>query len=350
MAETRARYCTIEILYDMQEVGLSSRCEQLNYTDCDQGRSDEISLTFCDKNADYLMLGLGGWVPEKGHDLDVTIWFHNWNFAGDLQRYHCGNFTLDDITYSGSPSHTCVIKGVSIPAESSFQTSPKSKTWEKVTLKQVAEEKMTPYGLTNYFYWADEPIIEKVEQSNEPDSSFMYKLCQQQGLFLKIYKKDYVIFDKKFYEPRPPKFTFGESDMENWTWNSTLAGTYTGARVSYTDPNKAKDKGAEASIQVLVGTEERLLEINQTASDEAEARRLAISKVNEANEKAVTVSFKVLDTRQQSTTLLWATENFGIEGMGRCDGKYYTSSVTHTVTGSGGHSMTVTGYKIFDRL
>ena len=209
---------------------------------------------------------------------------------------------------------------------------------------------MTPYGLTNYFYWADEPIIEKVEQSNEPDSSFMYKLCQQQGLFLKIYKKDYVIFDKKFYEPRPPKFTFGESDMENWTWNSTLAGTYTGARVSYTDPNKAKDKGAQASIQVLVGTEERLLEINQTASDEAEARRLAVSKINEANEKAVTVSFKVMDTRQQSTTLLWATENFAIEGMGRCDGKYYTSSVTHTVTGSGGHSMTVTGYKIFDRL
>ena len=106
-----ARYVTCEVLYDGKEVGLSSRLMSLDYTDNSSGVSDEIMLTFSGKNADWLRLDF---VPEKEHDLDVTFWLHNWKRTGDCLKYHCGNFTLDDLSYSGSPRQ-CVIRGVSRP-------------------------------------------------------------------------------------------------------------------------------------------------------------------------------------------------------------------------------------------
>lgn len=144
-----ARWVECQILYDGNEVGLSGRLTALDYTDNSSGVSDEICLTFSGRDADWLR---NDFVPEKEHDLDVTFWLHNWKRQGDCLRYHCGNFTLDDITYSGAPRQ-CVIRGVSIPAGSSFQTDPVSKTWNQITLRQIAEEMKEKYGMTDLFYW-----------------------------------------------------------------------------------------------------------------------------------------------------------------------------------------------------
>lgn len=331
-----ARYVTCEVLYDGKEVGLSSRLMSLDYTDNSSGVSDEISLVFSGKNTDWLM---SDFVPEKEHDLDVTFWLHNWKRSGDCLKYHCGNFTLDDITYSGSPRQ-CVIRGVSVPASTSFQVDPISKTWKKVTLKQIAEEMKLKYGMTDLFYWGGEPVIETVEQNNQADSTFLYDICEKQGMFLKIYKKALVIFDKAVYEPRGTTARFTEHDFDGkWTWNSTLNGTYTGADISYTDPKKKE------TIHVTVGQGPRLLHINEKAENEGEALRIAKARVNSENEKAVTMSFAAMGNPD-----VVATCNIEVYGMGRCNGKYFVDKVKQRVTGSGGYTMNVSAYRIFERL
>ena len=78
--------------------------------------------------------------------------------------------------------------------------------------------------------------------------------------------------------------------------------------------------------------------------DEEEARKLAIARVNEANEKAETVSLTVIPQ-----TILYASDNFFLDRMGVMDGKYFTQSVTHNI-GGGRYSCTVSGYKVFNRL
>lgn len=347
-----ARRVRAEILYDGKEVGLSARVEKVSYTDNDYGRADEISLTFSDRDRDWLMQKF---IPEKEHNLDVSLWFHRWHGIG-VEKYHCGNFTIDDITYSGTPSE-CVIKGVSVPASSDFQVVPKSKTWEKVTIKQIAEEKMKDYGMTSLFYNMPDPdqIYEKIEQDNESDSEFLFHLCEERGFFIKVYKVGLVIFDKNIYEPRGPKAIFNINDLENFRWNTTLTETYTGAVLEYTNP-ATKDANGKTirkkenmpdmpkTLSTTVGEGPRLLYLSQSADDEAEARRIAAAAVNEANEKAVTVSFRCM-----ANVNLYATDNFELTGMGRMNGKYYTQSVTHSV-GQSGESMTVTGYKIFERM
>lgn len=331
----RARYVRCEVLYDGMEVGLSGRLESLTYTDNDSGVSDEIVLTFSQKSADWLM---NEFMPEKEHDLDVTMWLHNWRRTGDCLRYHCGNFTLDDITFSGRPMQ-CTIKGVSIPAGQAFQSDPVCKTWQKVTLKQIAQEIMNKYGMRELFYHGAEPVMDVVEQHSQSDSAFLYDICEKQGMYVKIYKKDLVIFDKTAYEPRGTMADFTERDLETWSWNSTLNSTYTGAAISYTVPEKKQ------TIDVTVGQGPRILHINERADSEGEALRIARAKVNGENEKAVTLSFNALGNPD-----VVATCNIGIYGMGRCDGKYFVTKVRQRVTGSGGYTMSVSGYRIFDRL
>lgn len=334
----QARSVKSTILYDEAEVGLSARTKSISYTDNDSGTSDEISITFEDRDALWLR---DDFIPEKEHDLDVTLHFNDWKRQGDKLLYHCGNFTIDDISYGGRPRQ-CVIKGVSVPAEEAFQTEQRSKTWENVTLKQVAQEMKERYGMKDLFYWGEEPIISKVEQDQEPDSTFLYKLCEQQGMFIKIYKKALVIFDKKIYEGRECYARYTEKDFDgDYEWNSTLNGTYTGALISYTNPEKKKSK----PVEVMVGDGKRLLRLNDKADSEGEAQRIAKAKVNLANEKAVTLTFSTMGDPG-----LFATYNIEIYGMGRMNGKYFVKKVTHRLSADSGHTMSVSCYRIFDRL
>lgn len=368
------------IFYDGKEVGLTARAESIEYTDNDQGKSDEITLTFSGSAANWLRMNT---VIEKEHNLEVALTFAQWDSAETFSNYHAGNFTVDDITFSGPPS-VCVIKGISVPASSDFSSTKKSKTWNNVTLKQIAQEKMAEYGMANLYYWGAEPVIEVVEQADQTDSEFLYDLCKHEGMFLKIYKTGLVIFDKKIYEARGCKTTFTPKDMESYSWNSTLVGTYTGATVQYTNTDATKntakktkeetaaakaDKAADAAItardpnsynvgkvdaaaekkmiSVVVGTGPRIMQINEHCENEAEAMRKAAAKVNEENEKAVTIEFTTIGN---CDARLNATNNFMISGMGRLNGKYFCTSVTHSASASSGHKMTVRGYKIFNRL
>lgn len=335
----KARRVRAKVLYDHEEIGLSDRLTALSYTDNAEGKSDEVTLTFEDRDARWLMER--DKLPEKGHDLDVTLRFEDWNYSGNLQKYHVGRFTIDDISFSG-PVYVCTVKGVSIPADEGFNSVPQTQTWSNVTLKQLAYEFMEKYGMTELYWYGDEPVLEAVEQSNQTDSTFLYDLCKKQGMFLKVYKTGLVIFDKKIYEPRPAKETFRMSDVEKWDWNATLNGTYTGANLKYTSSG-GKNKDPK-TIDVTVGAGPRLMYINQHVSDEAEAERIAKAKVNEANEKAVTIRLTTMPK-----VILYATDNFQFEDGGICSGKYFTSSVTHSLSG-GKYSMQVTGYKVFDRL
>lgn len=339
-----ARFVTFQILYDGSDTGLSKKLKSLSYTDNASGKSDEIILTFEGRDADWLR---DDWVPEKEHDLDVTFFLHNWKQNGDMLKYHCGNFTLDDLSYSGSPRQ-CEIRGVSAPASSAFQVDPISKTWQQVTLKQIAQEIMGKYGMRDLYYWGSEPVIDKVEQNMQTDSAFLYDICNKQGMFLKIYKNALVIFEKAAYEARGVTARYTENDFDgNWEWNSTLNGTYTGAVISYTipRPKKGYKKGEKAQVvEVTIGGGSRILHINEKAESEGDAQRIAKARINTENEKAVTVAFGAMGDPN-----VVASSNIELYGMGRCNGKYFVNQVTHRLSGSG-YNMKASGYRIFERL
>lgn len=342
-----ARRITCRIFYDGADVGLPRRAEGIEYTENSEGMSDEVQLTFAGALAKKLMMKTD---IEKEHEVEVVLVFKNWWKNGSIHYYKCGKFTVDDISFSG-PAHQCTIRAIALPASTDFQTVKKSKTWQKATIAQIVTEKAGEYGLSAVCSSADS-VIETIEQSNETDSSFLTKLCQNYGLYMKVLKEGIAVFDKATYEALPPVKTYRESDMESWEWNTTLVGTYTGATISYTNPNKVKRKKgektppSEKSITITVGQGPRILQINETCSDEAEARRKAAAKINSENEKAQTIEFTTISP---ADFRIHATQTILIANMGRATGKYFVTSVNHTVS-SGGHQMRITAYKIFERF
>lgn len=332
-----SRRIRIEILYDGEEVGLSKRAETVSYTDNASEQSDEITVTLDDRDADWYN---GAFTPEKGHELDVTVYFLNWEKEGDLKTYHCGCFTVDDISYSGPPD-LCQIKGISVPADEGFQSVPVNKVWQNIRLSQIAGELKEKYGMGDLMFWGGDPLIEEIAQEKKTDSSFLSELCKKYGKCLKVYKKAIVIFDKESYEARGNTKIYQRSGWVNYSWNSTLVGTYTGARLTYTDTNRKEPE----AIDVMVGDGPRILHLDDSVKDEAEAIKVAKEKVNSENEKAVTLRFKAMGDPD-----IVASCNIQVVNSGRMNGKYFVKTVSHKFSGNGGHSMDVSGYRIFRRL
>lgn len=317
----------------------------VEYTDFAEGSSDEISIKIGDQKRNFW----GGFFPEKEKDLDVSLDYYNWFKEETKATYHCGNFTVDDITLE-SNGRSMTIKGVSQPANSEFKDTPRTKTWKETTLKTIALELMTAYGMTNIYFYGDDPAIKEYEQKDQDDASFFNELCEKYGFCLKIYKVGFVIYKKSIYESKPAVKTY-DADTEwepGWSWNTTLAGTYTGAKISYTNPNKParRKKGEEPvpDIEVMVGTEGRILYLNETADTEAEAIEIAKAKVNKENEKAETLSFTT-----KFDPLLVASANIEVTGIPHVEGKYFVNQVHVTVSGSG-TKMKISAYKIVQRL
>nr|DAO71126.1 MAG TPA: tail protein [Caudoviricetes sp.] len=336
----RARRARVALLYDGQDTKLSEKVLSIAYTDNAEGRSDDVRITLEDRDLKWLE-GKAA-LPEQGHEVDLTILLEHWESNSDMQSYHVGKFVIDDITINQDAACTVTIGAVSMPADEGFNSVPRSESWSNVTLKQLAQEIMARYGMEKLFWYGEETVLEAVEQENESDSAFLKRLCDKQGLCLKVYKTGLVIFSKKVYEGRGFKYLFTRFGIERFSYNKTLCGTYTGAELKYTQSG-GKDSEPK-TISVKVGTEERMLKINQSVKDEEEARKLAIARVNEANEKAETINLTVFPQ-----TILYASDNFLIDRVGVIDGKYFTQSVTHNISG-GRYSCNVTGYKVFNRL
>lgn len=314
---------------------LSESLNSLTYTDNASGTIDDIRLEITNRNRIW-----ESWNPQKEDDLDVTLHSVNWGGNGEMRKYHCGNFTLDDIQYRGG-SNTLSIGGVSQPASSNFKGGRITRTWKKITVKQLAMTIMAKYGMGRLHYNAPEYQIDTLEQDDQSDAEFLQTVCDNYGLSMKIYKKALVIFDESWFENGGTVLTIYPWMIEpEYEWTSTLQGTYTGARISYTDGKKGKD------ITITVGSADRLLYLNEKADSEAEARIKAQSAVNNANKKAVTMSFTL--TLADPAIVATACVKL-VDFPARINGKYYIEQVVTTLNSSG-YTMRVTARKVMGRI
>ena len=221
------------------------------------------------------------------------------------------------------------------------------------------EEIQGKYNMPNLFFNCEDITIDKIEQTNETDLSFLQSVCKKYGVCMKCYKSGFVLYDEAAYEARESYNFYGEypsnavsgsnEGFKDWTtheiqpdynWTSSLQGLYTGAEIRYKNPKKKKE-----TITVKVGTEEKVLYLNEEVKDQVEAERVAKARLNTQNKNATTITFKptVFDHA------LFSTYNIDIRNCGMCDGKYFVDRVDVTLD-SGGLTQSVTARKIIQRI
>lgn len=328
-----ARRTELDVIYNNQSISnnIAEYMEGFSYTDCATDTSDTISIDIYNMNKTWLDQML----PRKGDRVSASIHMLDWNNDNVTRTFHCGDFVLDDISFSGRP-----LKGtigcVSLPANEDFKTTNRTKTWAAISIKEIAAEIASRAGITLYYEGPD-IIIKSLEQSEQPDSSFLQNLCNSYGLAMKIYANKIVIYDESLYEAKDAVVLIDETDMINWSYNSTINGTYTGAKISYTNPD------SEETIEVQVGDGNRIYSVSTKADSQYDAELKAAAAVNRANKSAETMSVKV-----PAIPYLAAGNCVNITGLYNLNGKYFIDKVKHNI--SSGYTMSLELHKIQQRI
>lgn len=139
-------------------------------------------------------------------------------------------------------------------------------------MENIGQEVAKRAGIKLY-YEAPRIPIEKVEQSEKDDCSFYNELVKLYGFAMKIYKNKIVVFNEATYEKKKSVATLTEQNIEpNWSWNTKLCRTYTGAKYEYTNNDKNQ------TIKVEVGGGNRILKVTDAASNASEAERITLAK------------------------------------------------------------------------
>ncbi len=327
----KARHVTIVTKYESNDITteIADYIESFSYDDAASGESDKISLSLRDDKKKWI----SAWFPEKGDSIECSIFFKNWNYSGNSNKLKCGKFQVDDISFKGRQLEV-TIGATSTPQGSAFNVTARTKTWESITVEQIGKEIAKRAGVTLY-YDADKISITSIEQSGQTDCKFLYSICQSYGLAMKVYSNKIIILDEEVAEKKKATLTLKENDMISWSFNTTVAGTYTAAKVSFSDPDNDKD------YVVKIGSGERVLTVNVTADSIKDAERKGIAKLNNENKKASTLSVTI-----KANPSIVSGINVNIDGLGKIDGKYYVDKVRTKISGSGATQMSLELHKV----
>lgn len=320
MARMRSAYARTWFAGLEVSATLDDQSTSITYTDPDSGASDTIAIALTDTQGRWL----GAWMPSKGDQIRAAFGVRDWTADGDNRELAAGMFVLDSYGGSCSPGGDTVnIGGVSQPADQGFMSEKRSKTWKNVTIAEIEAEIAARYGLSAV-YDAKKIKVKAKTQSKQTDSDFLSVLADDFGLALKVYSYKIVLFDRDEYMTRAPVATIHKSQMLTCSPQVELTGTYTGAKVAYTDP------ATEKTVSYTYGNEGRLLKLNKTCDSAAEAQAMAKAALFKQNHGNMSVSFSL-----PGNPSICASQVVALAGLGQFDGNYYIDKITHTLSGSG---------------
>lgn len=331
----RTRRAEIGVSYEHVDISSDIRdsVSLMSYVDVASGESDSLSLTIQDRERKWM----GGWMPQKGDHISAEMRFYDWENEGSHWGIKCGDFEVDEIKSSGPPA-SCSIGAVSIPRSEAFNEKERTKNWEDVTVREIAVEIAGRAGLEIY-YEAEEIPVKSLEQDKQTDCKFLYSVCKKYGLAMKVFAEKIIIFSEAVYEAASPVTTLKYEDFSKYDYDSSLESTYTGAKMSYTDPGTGEDH------IVMVGGGSRIKEINEEADSAADAQRKAVAELNNANKKAVTFSGTIMARKEMLSSCCIA-----ITGFGKPDGIYYLDKVTTKVGSNGASQQTFEAHLVGNRM
>lgn len=318
------------------------------YDDKETNEADEISITLKDERGKWAAT----WKPDGGEVIKAYIIRGSVLNAG--KELYCGKFYVDSLRTSGSP-RVVEMRAVSIPLDKPIRKRIKSRAWEKMTLKSIAEKIATEAGLNLLYDAAENPTFDRQDQSRESDLKFLSRLCEEAGLSLKVTDEKLVLFDQQAYEDKTPVkiLTLGKSNILSWDFESSQGEKYKTCTITYRDPKKKvkgeaggynmdleKVKKEKVNNAVLTYTytdpeaDENGQEfaIKKRAKSLEEAKRLCRAKLRQLNLRSVTGSITLIGDNE-----LVAGVVVRCKGFGSFDGNFIVEQATHSV-GTGGYT------------
>lgn len=334
----KARNILVKCLYDNVDISanITTFIKSFSVQEVLSGEADSAEITLHDREE----LWRGDWLPERGAIMNITLQVENWREVNDTRELPLGKFEIDEITNSGPPNEA-KIKLISIPNESNLRNVEKTRAWEKAKLSQIVQDIANSAGLESYYDTEDDPILDRAEQTEQTDLSFLQKLCKDAGLALKVFDTKIIVFDIAKYERAEPvmKITKGEQNIKSFDCRSTIHEIYRACHVKY--KHSKKDELIEYTFVDPKREKGQTLEINEKVNTLEEAEKLAKKKLHEKNLEEVSVSLTMIGDFS-----LLASNTVELSGFNRYDGKYLIIKSSHQI--GGGYTTKIELRRVID--
>ena len=333
-----ARRISAIIKYNNKDISadISKYLKSISYTDNLSGEADDLQITLEDKAG----LWQSTWMPEKGALLDAMLQQKYWQTLSALaQSLRLGLFEIDEITSSGYPSEV-QIKAVSVPDNNTLRGIERSRSWEKAKLQVIANDIASAAGMSLFWDTEENPVLDRAEQTEQSDLSFLYAICKDKGLALKISDKKIIVFDEAKYEAEKAKITIvkpgiiykKESGMKylfvgtGYSLRTKIRDIYAACRVNY---QQGSSKSNIEATYTVAGKKGKTLQVNEQVESVAEALNLAKKRLREKNKDEVTGYLNML-----GNFVLLSGVTVNLLGFGAFDGRYLITRASHDI-GSG---------------
>lgn len=130
------RSATVSMIYNGANATgqIGGYLNSFEYKDVASGTSDTISVGVNDPDHKWI----GPWFPVKGDKLVPTIIMRNWTAEGQVIKFPCGSFGVDDFSFSGGPIKMS-LAAIALPSATSFKAEERTETYEKTTLQEIGQ-------------------------------------------------------------------------------------------------------------------------------------------------------------------------------------------------------------------
>lgn len=336
-----------------------------SYTDAASGELDDLTIVVSDRDRKWQKT----WMPAEGDKIAAAIEVFDWEKEGQIEKYPCGTFHVDSLSFSGAPDELR-IQAASFPISSGVRQEKRTKVWEKVNFSVIAADVAKRAGLKLVREVKTDPTYDRIEQQEKTDFGFLLDLAKQGGIACKVTDGKLVLFDESKFEKGKSVAVF-ERDKDriisySFEWSADNCAyracelTYEESeKITVIDPpkedpkgdpkgdpkdtpkrrKKRKKKGRKKTIKktkkvtyVPPGAPKMgpILRVKESAKSQADALRIAKNRLREKNKQANRASMSVMgDIRIAAGVVIT------IKGFGKFDGKYIVDRVVHQVGGSG---------------
>lgn len=300
--------------------------DEIEFVEVATGATDSFDITMHDEAQQWI----NEWIIDKGTLINAKIKLCNWDAPGTDKWIDCGEFLCDGLSVRGYPLEA-TIKSLALPLNGTKNT----KQWENISIRAIAEDICKWIGC-ELLYYADDISLKSRQQSRQTDIEFLYSLCKEYGLGMKVYRHKIIIFDLMQRDAEDVAETINLHDIaDGFSLDDNEEGTYTGVKTSY------KPESSDDEISYTYGDSKRLLVLETSATSAQEAELKSKAALYEANSEAVRLKFTSSDSKA-----IYCGTNYYFTGLGVYSGKYGIDRITLTMSGNNAYSASVEAHAI----
>ena len=326
--------------------------EAATYTDHARGEADAAELRLSDRDGRFSGRPVAAfpdrpaWPFARGSRFRLGLLLLDWEGPGLDVLLPWGTFELDEVKPAGGELGTAVTlrmqSAAVLGSGAGFREARASRRYPVgSTLAEVCADVAGRHGLGLEFLAADVPFGRPVDQVDEPDASFLTRLCDRAGAFLSVREAgengpvrlvvsdEPGLADQEAVVVRPDR-------CSSWSFVTAVHGRFKAATCSYFDPRKGEVVEATAKSADWTDSAETL-RVQATVASEAEALRVAAAALRGENRAGQPGNVRLAPGLPGAR----AGSVVEAEGFGLDDGRYLVDRADHAWAAADGYTTSL---------